>query len=706
MDLKKKRNYIPEIDGLRAIAVISVILFHADFEIFKINFKGGYLGVDIFFVISGYLITKLIILEQKSQQFSFSNFYLRRARRILPALLLVAVISYPFALFFFLPSPFLEYIGSLISGIFFSSNFFFYLSEIDYYALPSTYKPLLHYWSLSVEEQFYFVYPISLYLIYKYFKNKLEVSFILIGFLSFFFSIYLNYNDKSLSFYLFPTRIWEFLFGALAAKFHLKNIEVRNQKIKIFAQLFGFLFILISILLLKENTTEDNNLVNTFLFSHPGLKTLLPVIGTFLVILFTNDRNILNSILSFKPIVFVGLISYSLYLWHYPIFSFIKLSSIDINSIHEYLILIFFIVFVSIISYYFVEQPFRNKKLISTKYLFIYLSLIFLIISLLCFHAVKNKGYSSVVPEYFKEFKISDKMNNFLFNQREIKKKTNNKKLNFKANISNLETYLVIGDSHMGSFMNLIKTELDSKNIDLISLTYLNIFTLDFINVDRRNGEMINLQYKLNSILKEKNISTIILISRFPLYWHRTGFDNLQGADGKEIVKFLPYFLDNKKKRLNQKNRKKIISNSFNESVKKILDKNINVIIFYPIPEPGYSVPNVVASRILPRLKMKSLFGKFISNKNLFQLPEEKYVTTSYDLYLERNEEVFNMLDEIKHPNLYRVYPHQKLCNFQIENKCVTHSENNIYYFDDNHLSEHGAKLIMPQFIDVLNRTK
>lgn len=706
MFLKRKQNYIPEIDGLRAIAVISVILFHADFEIFNINFKGGYLGVDIFFVISGYLITKLIISEQKNQKFRFGNFYLRRARRILPALFLVSIISYPFALFFFLPLPFLEYIGSLISGIFFSSNFFFYFSEIDYYALPNTYKPLLHYWSLSVEEQFYFVYPISLYLIYKYFKNKLDLLFILIGFLSFFFSIYLNYYDKSLSFYLFPTRIWEFLFGALAAKFHLKNIEVKNQKIKLFAQIIGFLFILISIFLFQETTTEDNNLVNTFLFSHPGLKTLLPVIGTFLVILFVKERNALNLILSFKPLVFVGLLSYSLYLWHYPIFSFIKLSSIDINSIHEYLILILFIFFVSIVSYYFVEQPFRNKRLISAKFLFIYLSSIILIIFLFCFHAIKNKGYSTIVPEYFKEFKISDKMNNFLFNQEEIKKKISNTKLNFKENISSLETFLVIGDSHAESFMNLIRGELSSKNIDLISLGYSNIFNLDFINVSRRNEEMVNLEHELNSILKEKNISTIILISRFPLYWHRIGFDNLQGADGKEVVRSLPYFLDNEKKRLNPKDRKKIISNSFNESVKKILDKNINVIIFYPIPEAGYWVPNVVASRILPRLKMKSLFGKFISNKNLFQLPEEKYVTTSYDLYLERNKEVFKMLDEIKHPNLNRIYPHQKLCNFQIKNKCVTHSENNIYYLDDDHLSEDGAKLIMPEFIDVLNRIK
>ena len=247
---------------------------------------------------------------------------------------------------------------------------------------------------------------------------------------------------------------------------------------------------------------------------------------------------------------------------------------------------------------------------------------------------------------------------------------------------------------------------MSSKNIDLISLGYTNIFSLDLINVNGRNGKIINLENKLNNILKEKNISTIILISRFPLYWHRTGFDNLQGTDGKEHVKFLPYFIDYEKKRLKQKDRKKIIRNSFNKSIKKILDKNINVIIFYPIPEAGYWVPNVVASKILPRLKIRSLFDKFISDKTLFQLPEEKYVTTSYELYLKRNKEVFEMLDQIKHPNLYRIYPHQKLCNFQIKSKCVTHSKDKIYYLDDDHLSEDGAKLIMPEFIDVLNRIK
>ena len=188
---------------------------------------------------------------------------------------------------------------------------------------------------------------------------------------------------------LLPTRIWEFLFGALAAKFHLKNINIKSRKIKFFAQFIGLLFILISILLFQETSTEDKNFINTFLFSHPGLKTLLPVIGTFLLILFIKEKNLLNYILSLKPIVFIGLISYSLYLWHYPIFSFVRFSPIDISSAHEYLILIFFILFISILSFYFVEQPFRDKKIISTTYLFIFLSSILLTLSLFCFHALK-----------------------------------------------------------------------------------------------------------------------------------------------------------------------------------------------------------------------------------------------------------------------------------------------------------------------------
>ena len=704
--MKDKNTYIPQIDGLRAIAVISVILFHANFEIYNINFKGGYVGVDIFFVISGYLITKLIILEQKKGEFSFSNFYLRRVRRIIPALLTVAAVTYPFALFFFLPQPLLEYIGSLLSSIFFTSNFFFYLSAIDYYALPSIYKPLLHYWSLSVEEQFYFIYPISLILIYKIFKNKLVFIFSIIGILSFIYSIYLSCYDQSLSFYMFPTRIWEFLAGALAAKMHLQKFDIKNKAPKIFFQLLGTFFIFFSIFFFEEFSVNEYSLINKIIFSHPGLITLLPVSGTFFIILFINDKNFLNLILSLKPIVFIGLISFSLYLWHFPVFSFVRLSPLDVDTPKEYIILILFIIFLSILSYYFVEQPFRKKKITSTKSLFIFLVSIIFALSLLCFHAYKNKGYSTIVPEYFKKFRITDKINNSLFTNSNLKEKSDNLSRSSLVDKTNFESFILIGDSHAVNFKNEIKRELYSKNYDLIYLEHSNIFSLDLINVERKNGKMKFLFDQINNILFKKNISTIILISRYPLYWHRTGFDNKQGTDGIEEVKFLPYFLDEDKNRLDEKNRKKIIKNSFNKSLLQILEKNINVIIFYPIPEAGFWVPNVVASRVLPRLKIKSLFQKFVVDDDIFELPKNKYVTTSFDLFVERNKEVFEMLNQTKHPNLYRIYPHKKLCDMQIKNKCITHSQNEIYYLDDDHLSEDGVKLIMPEFIEILSRIK
>ena len=280
-----KIKYTPEIDGLRAIAVLSVILFHAKIKIFDLNFEGGLFGVDIFFVISGYLISKLIILEIKNNgSFNFKNFYLRRIRRILPALTIIALITFPFAFLLLLPISFLDYIWSLISGIFFSSNIFFFISETQYNSTPSLYKPLLHYWSLSVEEQFYFLYPITLLVIFKYFNKKFYFCVFTISILSFIFALYLSIKDPSLNFYLFPTRIWEFLVGALAAKMHVEDHKFTKINSHFTLQFIGIILLVISILFLNNfnlNNYSQKNLLNNILLSHPGFITLFPVIGTF-----------------------------------------------------------------------------------------------------------------------------------------------------------------------------------------------------------------------------------------------------------------------------------------------------------------------------------------------------------------------------------------------------------------------------------------
>jgi len=690
--MNNRNDYIPQIDGLRAIAVLSVILFHADFEIFNFSFEGGYFGVDIFFVISGYLITRLILNEiKKKNSFNFKNFYLRRIRRILPVLLLVAIVSYPFAWLILLPVPFLDYVGSIISGIFFSSNFYFYFTQVQYGVEPSLYQPFLHYWSLSVEEQFYIIYPISLLFIYKYFKRNLSLVFGFIALFSFTLSIALSFYNPSLNFFILPTRIWEFLLGAFAAKLHIENNKFTNNKKHFFFQLFGIILIAISVFYFDENKLLKNaDFFHTVL--HPGLATLFPVIGTFLIIIFSNKNNLINKLLSFKPIVFIGLISYSLYLWHLPIFVFLRISEIDFSSNYHYILLVILIFILSIFSYYFVEKPFRNKNTTSLKKLFIYCGAIVAILLSLSLHAIKNKGYQSILPDYFNEFGIAE----IFKDNHVIKNDTIEKEQLFSDNV------LLIGDSHAGDFIKNIKKELSIRNKNLLYIPYLNIFSLDLTDVET-NGVKRFLKKEVYEILDKKNISTVILISRLPLYWHKKGFDAEEGADSIEVINNFNYFLDSKNKKLVNEKRTKIISESFNKSILEILEKDINVIIMYPVPEVGYWVPTILAGRILPHVRIEYLLGNHNKDRHLSNIP--KYlVTTSYDLYIKRNREVSKMLDQIEHPNLYRVYPHKKLCNKQLINKCITHTEKEVYYRDNNHLSKRGRELIMPDFINIFNK--
>ena len=216
--------YRPEIDGLRAIAVGAVIIYHSQITLFDEQiFKGGFLGVDIFFVISGYLITSIILNELDiSGKFSFKNFYERRIRRILPAFLLVLFVSIPFAFIFILPNNLIDFSKSTIYSLFFSSNYYFYFSGQEYGARDGLFKPLLHTWSLSVEEQYYIIFPISIFLIYKY-CNKYLIYFLFSAFfISLFLSDWTSKNYISIAFYSVHTRIWQILAGSILAYYQIK----------------------------------------------------------------------------------------------------------------------------------------------------------------------------------------------------------------------------------------------------------------------------------------------------------------------------------------------------------------------------------------------------------------------------------------------------------------------------------------------------
>ncbi len=222
--------YRPEIDGLRAIAVFSVIFYHANLVIFDKNFlSGGFLGVDIFFVISGYLITSIILREiYKTNNFSFINFYERRIRRIIPALFFVILCSLPFAYLILFMEPIIDFSKSIISSIFFISNIYFNFTGNVYGEEHTLLKPLLHTWSLSVEEQFYILFPIFLVITIRFFKKYLFFFLSIVFLISIGFSSYLSIYHPSFNFYQIFSRAFELLLGSLLSYYELKNARFHS----------------------------------------------------------------------------------------------------------------------------------------------------------------------------------------------------------------------------------------------------------------------------------------------------------------------------------------------------------------------------------------------------------------------------------------------------------------------------------------------
>jgi len=353
-----KINYRCEIDGLRTIAVLSVILYHAQIVVFGHDFfKGGFVGVDIFFVISGYLISRILLSELfEKGKISFLQFYERRARRILPISFTVFIASFPLAYKYLLPYQLIEYAQSILSATFFGSNIFFYFTNTQYGAEDSLLQPFLHTWSLGVEEQFYILFPIVLLLAYKFAKNYLVTIIAVLILISLTYADWLSTKNTQLNFFMLTSRLWELGIGSLLAFYELKYGRVKHELLNQTMPLLGLAMIAYAIVFFNNQTP------------HPSFITLLPTLGTALIILYSvNTKDLVGKVLSWKPIVGVGLISYSMYLWHYPLFAFARMS--DTNGLHndEKYLLILLTFVLSIISYFLIEKPFRNKQFLNIK---------------------------------------------------------------------------------------------------------------------------------------------------------------------------------------------------------------------------------------------------------------------------------------------------------------------------------------------------
>jgi len=296
-------KYRPDIDGLRAVAVLPVLFYHA-----KLGCSGGFVGVDVFFVISGYVISSLILKELAAGTFSMVNFWERRIRRILPALSLVVAAVLAMGWLFFLPEDFQILGNSVMAQSVMAANFYFWKGGTNYFAHSFDTKPLLHTWSLAVEEQFYLLFPLLMAFLFRTKPKALRHWILGIAVVSLVVSVigcYSTNNHRS-TFYLLPSRIWELLTGALLA---LNRGRFSTNPLKRESSGFlGLALIAWSIFAYDDDTR------------FPGLAALPPCLGAALIIASSETKSsIIGRLLSFKPFVFIGLVSYPLYLWHWPL---------------------------------------------------------------------------------------------------------------------------------------------------------------------------------------------------------------------------------------------------------------------------------------------------------------------------------------------------------------------------------------------------
>ena len=385
---KFKKYYRPDIEALRGISVISVLIYHAKFIIFDREIlSGGFLGVDIFFLITGFLITGILLKEFKEEKkINITQFYQRRIRRIVPILLFVLLTSSFLSLMVLDPVKLKQFSLSLFSSLLFVSNAYFHYFGDFYGNNVNLTKPLLHLWSLGVEEQFYIFYPLVLIFILKFFKKYL-FHFLLAGIAtSLLFAEFASTDHKMFSFYMLPSRAWEILIGSLLAyliSYKKFTLNVSN-KTKSFLYLFSLITILYCFLFFNINEIK-----------HPSFLTVLPLLATSIIILLGKEENKVKKLFSYKIfsnniLIFFGSISFSLYLWHFLLFAIYRNSYLEETNVVKVLIILLSIL-LSFLSYIFIENKYRNRNIEFKKVKAFIIILLIPIISINTFYFLDNK---------------------------------------------------------------------------------------------------------------------------------------------------------------------------------------------------------------------------------------------------------------------------------------------------------------------------
>jgi peptidoglycan/LPS O-acetylase OafA/YrhL len=674
-------EYRPEIDSLRAIAVFAVIIFHSRLPFLK----GGFLGVDIFFVISGYLISSIIFTELKENNFKLISFYERRSRRILPALFVVVTTTIFLGNIFLSNIDYIDLVNSALTTIFFSSNLYFYFTGLVYGAQSTELLPLSHTWSLGIEEQFYIIFPILILIYYRFNYRNFMISLFIFIFSSLIFAEWISFRNPSFNFYMPFSRVWELCFGSVIAKYEIDYKFQFNKYLRLILSLIGILLISYSLFFLKE----DRN---------PNLHTLIPVIGTGLIIIFCKKGDFLTNLLSNRLSVYLGKISYSLYLWHQPIFSYAFILSLLDGSIYKKAMVGILLIVISMLTFHVIEKPFRNKVKIKLRF-FILIIIGFLLISVtFIIHSISNRDMSYSLFSINDHIKTKRKLENKLFVRPQWnilnedgetwkffnpEKNCYNRKSDFCSfNKSKEKNIFLMGDSSIASLQYpLVKSnKLKDYQIHLLinsACPYLpnfNAFSIEENDIMNVCDKVVQ-QNRREIILKKKN-SIIIIGGQFSTY-----FSGLNYKKNGKWSRHNQVFLKHGKKYDQTEYQRLMFVEYLRFNIEELLENGNKVLIVYPIPETDVNV----AKRI------RALNGlKLLNNKDFTQYK----FTTTLDEFNQRNKEVYNFFNSIKSKNIIRVFPSDFFCDSKTKT-CLSHKDGKVFYHDPVHVNLYGAQEIV-----------
>ncbi|WP_043526494.1 acyltransferase family protein [Litchfieldella xinjiangensis] len=652
-------EYRREIDGLRAVAVLPVILFHAGFT----WFAGGYVGVDVFFVISGYLITTILINELESGTFSIAKFYERRARRILPALFFVMVCCIPFAWHWMLPYQFLDFTDSLIAVSLFSSNILFWRKS-NYFAPAAEESPLLHTWSLAVEEQFYIFFPLLLLVLWGIGRRPLFHIILALSCVSLLLAEYGWRNHATATFYLLPTRAWELGAGALCAFLLHRKTPRGNQTLAA----IGLGCLLFSIFGYDDQVP------------FPSVYTLLPVVGTSLIILFASKGTFTARLLSTQALVGIGVISFSAYLWHQPLFAFARIRTLWDPSWVTMASLSCLSIMLAYLSWKYIEQPFRTcsfafmksrAKIFATSA--IASSAFFA--SGLYGHITNGADHrinlpSAIVKDLFvKEFNKEC----FDFSMKHIRRH------GFFCTLGNPQSepdLAIVGDSHALSFLGPFHDAFSKTNNALIFSgisgcpSLLNTYVL---RNDNKRETCNSRNHEGFQQIVDKGITKVVLISRWTYY--STG-------DITNQFRHIGLEYDIKKDRNASFN---VFASQLEETLRFFQEKGIEVYVFHQPPFQELDARNVY--------NWLALFGKEEADNIMINASLQQSV---HDRRYQRLKETIDDKASL-FEGVTTIDFSEALCP---EGLCLIGNQELSYYLDKDHLSNTGAALVLAPHLE------